>query len=282
MLTVAIILIGCVYLRGWLSIRKTRAQQFTPLRLSCFLLGLDGSVDGGRISAGRLRRRFAQRTHGAASASHVYCSAFAAARLAGCSAAARTAGMDTQAGVRSASASRRAAPPRALDNFAACSMAGDEPDLSRLACARGLRFCAHTRTLARFRARLFSRQLARILVVRHSALADTPMAHPEAMEQLGIGFVSSFGRPREHRSLRLPRVLRLAGLSLLPHAAQSLSRLTAIRSGSGSGHHVGGWFVRFPGPSDVDYFYAFASAFHAHGVSSGGRFDGVLTFLSLH
>jgi len=40
MLTIAIILIGCVYLRGWLSIRKTRAQQFAPLRLSWFLLGL--------------------------------------------------------------------------------------------------------------------------------------------------------------------------------------------------------------------------------------------------
>jgi cytochrome c oxidase assembly factor CtaG len=40
MLTIAIILIGCVCLRGWLSIRKTRAEQFAPLRLSCFLLGL--------------------------------------------------------------------------------------------------------------------------------------------------------------------------------------------------------------------------------------------------
>ena len=40
MLTIAAGLVGCVYLRGWLSIRKTRAQQFGPLRLSCFLVGL--------------------------------------------------------------------------------------------------------------------------------------------------------------------------------------------------------------------------------------------------
>lgn len=40
MLTIAIVLVGCVYLRGWFAIRKTRASQFTLLRLSWFLLGL--------------------------------------------------------------------------------------------------------------------------------------------------------------------------------------------------------------------------------------------------
>ena len=98
--------------------------------------------------------------------------------------------------------SRRAAPPGALADFAAGSVARDEPDLPWLACARGLRFCAHTRTLARFRARLFSRKLTRILVVRHPAMAD-----PERTEQLGIVVVPAFGGPREHGSLRLPRVL---------------------------------------------------------------------------
>jgi cytochrome c oxidase assembly factor CtaG len=42
MLTIAIVLVGCVYLRGWFAIRKTRASQFTLLRLSWFLLGLGG------------------------------------------------------------------------------------------------------------------------------------------------------------------------------------------------------------------------------------------------
>lgn len=40
MLTLAIILPGYVYLRGWLAIRKTRPAEFTLLRLDCFLLGL--------------------------------------------------------------------------------------------------------------------------------------------------------------------------------------------------------------------------------------------------
>jgi cytochrome c oxidase assembly factor CtaG len=40
MLTIAIVLAGCVYLRGWFAIRKTRAPQFTLLRLSWYLLGL--------------------------------------------------------------------------------------------------------------------------------------------------------------------------------------------------------------------------------------------------
>jgi cytochrome c oxidase assembly factor CtaG len=40
MLTIAIVLTACVYLRGWLAIRKTRAQQFAPLRLSWLLVGL--------------------------------------------------------------------------------------------------------------------------------------------------------------------------------------------------------------------------------------------------
>jgi len=40
MLTIAIVLTACVYLRGWLAIRKTRAQQFAPVRLNWFLLGL--------------------------------------------------------------------------------------------------------------------------------------------------------------------------------------------------------------------------------------------------
>ena len=52
------------------------------------------------------------------------------------------------------------------------SVAGDEPGLSRLACARGLRFCAHTRTLARVRAHLFSREFTRILVVHRPAMAN--------------------------------------------------------------------------------------------------------------
>src|SRR5665213_2975860 len=40
MLTILVILSGWVYLRGWLAIRKTRAAQFSVMRLNCFLLGL--------------------------------------------------------------------------------------------------------------------------------------------------------------------------------------------------------------------------------------------------
>ena len=40
LLTIAIVVTGGVYLRGWLAIRKTRRAQFSALRLSCFLLGL--------------------------------------------------------------------------------------------------------------------------------------------------------------------------------------------------------------------------------------------------
>jgi cytochrome c oxidase assembly factor CtaG len=40
LLTIVIVLTGCVYLRGWLAIRETRSAQFTLMRLSCFLLGL--------------------------------------------------------------------------------------------------------------------------------------------------------------------------------------------------------------------------------------------------
>src|SRR5665213_60588 len=39
-LTAVLSLTGCVYLRGWLAVRKTRRAQFTLFRLSCFLLGL--------------------------------------------------------------------------------------------------------------------------------------------------------------------------------------------------------------------------------------------------
>ncbi len=39
-LTTVLVLSGCVYLRGWLALRKTRRAQFTVSRLSCFLLGL--------------------------------------------------------------------------------------------------------------------------------------------------------------------------------------------------------------------------------------------------
>lgn len=39
-LTILIVLSACIYLRGWFAIRRTRAAQFTGLRLSSFLLGL--------------------------------------------------------------------------------------------------------------------------------------------------------------------------------------------------------------------------------------------------
>jgi cytochrome c oxidase assembly factor CtaG len=39
-LTIVVVVGACVYLRGWLAIRRTRAAQFTRLRLSCFLCGL--------------------------------------------------------------------------------------------------------------------------------------------------------------------------------------------------------------------------------------------------
>ncbi|MEO8131059.1 MAG: cytochrome c oxidase assembly protein, partial [Bryobacteraceae bacterium] len=39
-LTILVILSGWVYLRGWIAIRKTRAAQFSLMRLNCFLLGL--------------------------------------------------------------------------------------------------------------------------------------------------------------------------------------------------------------------------------------------------
>ena len=39
-LTIIVILSGWVYLRGWFAIRRTRAAQFSLMRLNCFLLGL--------------------------------------------------------------------------------------------------------------------------------------------------------------------------------------------------------------------------------------------------
>jgi putative membrane protein len=39
-LTCSVILAAAIYVRGWLKIRKTRAHQFTTLRLTSFLLGL--------------------------------------------------------------------------------------------------------------------------------------------------------------------------------------------------------------------------------------------------
>jgi len=39
-LTIIVVLSGWVYLRGWFAIRKSRAVQFTLMRLNCFLLGL--------------------------------------------------------------------------------------------------------------------------------------------------------------------------------------------------------------------------------------------------
>jgi hypothetical protein len=60
----------------------------------------------------------------------------------------------------------------ALAHFAAGSLDSNERDLHLLARARGVRFCSRTRTLARVRARLFSRQLTHILVVHRPAVAD--------------------------------------------------------------------------------------------------------------
>jgi putative membrane protein len=39
-LTLFVVVTGAIYLRGWLQIRKTRPDQFTPLRLTSFLGGL--------------------------------------------------------------------------------------------------------------------------------------------------------------------------------------------------------------------------------------------------
>jgi cytochrome c oxidase assembly factor CtaG len=39
-LTLSIVLVGLVYLRGWVSIRRTRPQKFTGLRLASFMAGL--------------------------------------------------------------------------------------------------------------------------------------------------------------------------------------------------------------------------------------------------
>src|SRR3984885_9442447 len=39
-LTGTLVVLGLVYVRGWLAIRKTRPDQFPPWRLGSFLLGL--------------------------------------------------------------------------------------------------------------------------------------------------------------------------------------------------------------------------------------------------
>ncbi len=225
--------------------------------------GARGSVDCRLVSAGRLRRRFAQRAHAAASASHVGCSAFAAARLAGCSAAARTAGMDTQAGAGSAPAPCRAAPPRTLANFAARSMAGDELDLPRLHVPAAYDFALTHRHWHDFEHVCF---LASSLAFWWCVVRPWPTQ--QRRNEWGLVLYLLSADLVNTAISAFLRVLRLAGLSLLPRAAQSLSRLAALRSGSGSGRHVGGWLVRFPGSSGLDYVYALARAFHARGVSS--------------
>jgi cytochrome c oxidase assembly factor CtaG len=40
LLTIVLLLVGCIYVRGWFAIRKTRQTQFTLMRLSCLLLGM--------------------------------------------------------------------------------------------------------------------------------------------------------------------------------------------------------------------------------------------------
>ena len=225
------------------------------------------SVVGRLISARWLCRRAAQRAHGAASASHVGGSSSAVAWLAGCSASARTAGVDTQTCAVPASAPSNAPRSGTLAHFTGGSMASDERYLYWLACARGLRLRSYTRTLARVRARVFSRELARILVVRRPA-----MAVPAAVEYLGTVVVPAFGGPREHGDLCLSRVLRSTRLCLLPQPAESFSCFAALGSDSGSGHHVGRRFIRFPHPSGVDHVQVPTGTVCAHG--------GVLTSLA--
>ena len=139
-LTIIVILSGWVYLRGWFAIRKTRAAQFSLMRLNCFLLGLVvlwialASLDD--LADASLSAHMVQHL-----LLHVRCSAAAAAGLAGCSALARIAVVDTQAGSGSAAASRRTPAPWPLAHFAAGSVDGDELGLPWLACAGGLRFC---------------------------------------------------------------------------------------------------------------------------------------------
>ncbi|HEY5212599.1 MAG TPA: cytochrome c oxidase assembly protein, partial [Acidobacteriaceae bacterium] len=39
-LTIAIVCVSAVYIRGWYGIRKTRSAYFTGARLACFLSGM--------------------------------------------------------------------------------------------------------------------------------------------------------------------------------------------------------------------------------------------------
>jgi hypothetical protein len=137
-LTIVVVLGGFVYLRGWLAIRKTRAAQFTRLRLIFFLAGLAvlwvaiaSPLDG-----------FADVSLSAHMVQHLLLmSAVPPLLLLGWPVV-----------------------PRGVD--------GHEHDLRGVAHPRGLRRGAQTRTLARMRAHVFSRELARVLVVHHQAMAD--------------------------------------------------------------------------------------------------------------
>ena len=277
MLTIAIVLTGCVYLRGWLAIRKTRARNLRLLRLSCFLLGLAVLW----LAVASPLDDFADVLLSAHMVQHLLLmSVVPPLLLLGWPVVPLLRGLPAWILRPVLGPLLRLAVLRRLGRWLV------SPPVAWL--AMNLSFlgwhvpAAYDFALTHEHWHDFEHVCFLASSLAFWWCVVRPWPTQKSAGTMGTGVVPSFGRPREHRSLRLPRVLRLAGLSLLPHPTESLACLTALGSGSGSGHYVGGWFVRFPGPSDVDYFYALASAFHAHGVSSGGRFDGVLTFLALH
>ncbi len=176
-LTILVILSGWVYLRGWFAIRKTRAAQFSLMRLNCFLLGLVVLW----IALAAPLDELADASLSAHMVQHLLLmSAVPPLLLLGWPVVPLLRGLPSWILRPVVGPLLRVAAtpaPWPLAYFAAGSVDGDELGLPWLACAGGLRFCFETRALARVRTHLFPGKFTRLLVVHRPA-----MANPKAIE----------------------------------------------------------------------------------------------------
>ena len=142
MLTIVVVLSGWIYLRGWFAIRKTRAAQFTLMRLSCFLLGLAVLW----IAIASPLDDFADASLSAHMVQHLLLmSAVPPLLLLGWPVVPLLRGLPAwilRPVLGPLLRLRVTPPPWALAHFAAGSLDRNELDLPWLACARGLRFCS--------------------------------------------------------------------------------------------------------------------------------------------
>jgi cytochrome c oxidase assembly factor CtaG len=252
MLTIAIVLVGCVYLRGWFAIRKTRASQFTLRRLSWFLLGLAVIW----VAIASPLDDLADALLSAHMVQHLLLMSVV--------------------------------PPLLLLGWPVVPLLRGLPAWILRPVLGPLLRLAVFRRLGRW---LISPPVAWIAMNLTFLGWHVPAAYDFALQHeywhdfehvcflaSSLAFWWFVIQPWPTQSRRNSWGLLLYLLSadlvntalsafLLPHPAKSFSCLAALRSGSGSGDHVGGWFVRLPCPSDVDYVQLVASAIHAHGVN---------------